>query len=201
MALHSGKLWSLHFKCTDCRHPGLNPHCDWLFCCCLSVWLEAIKPALKHMTSSNTSSNTQQVEASNNKTKQPLMLQCSNTFEFLKQTPCPHSLYTPSPLPLLLSRVTGLRIVGVLIRRLQPRRYKWQPGPFLLTAHVCPALTEIGRTVTRGAPLLWHLLDLERAFMVGGLLLGQRTVYTYTYTQRPAKTDRERSGDEYEIAV
>lgn len=37
--------------------------------------------------------------------------------------------------------------------------------------------------------------------MVGGLLLGQRIVYTHTYTQRPAKTDRERSGDEYEIAV
>lgn len=58
VALHSGKLWSLHFKRTDCRHPGLNPHRDWLFCCCLSVWLEAIKPALKHMTSSNTCKHT-----------------------------------------------------------------------------------------------------------------------------------------------
>lgn len=52
------------------------------------------------------------------------------------KAPCPHSLYTPSPAPLVFSRVTRLRIVGVLIKGLQLRCYKWQPGPFLLTAHV-----------------------------------------------------------------
>lgn len=74
--------------------------------------------------------------------------------------------------------------------------------PFFIdcTCAALPAATEIGRSVTPGSPHLppppsasWQLLDLERAFMVEGLLPGQRTVYAHTHTHGDSQN---RQGDE-----
>ncbi len=105
----------------------------------LSVWLEAVKRAFKHTTSEHLQTHSNGSQQLQNKAAADVLM--VKLFWDPKANTKPSLSLYPSPPPLVLSRVTRLRIVGVLIRGLQPRHYKWQPGLFYWL-HMCAPLRQ-----------------------------------------------------------